>query len=97
MVYWVYGHIFVTPLRPDLFLVDESEHVAVIFELTCPWETNIDRNHEVHDYKQAKYAPPSPICRKIVSFIFLKKFLRMVILLNRINPAQRTLRLDAAT
>ena len=26
----------------------------VIFELTCPWETNIDRSHT---YKEEKYAP----------------------------------------
>ena len=48
------SNILVTSLRPDLFLVDESEYVAVLFELTCPWDTNIEKNH---DYKQAKYAP----------------------------------------
>ena len=47
-------HILVTPLRPDLVLIDEQSRTVVIFELTCPWETNIDRNHE---YKEGKYAP----------------------------------------
>ena len=47
-------HIIVTPLRPDLFLVNEIDRIAVLFELTCPWESNIDRSHT---FKEAKYAP----------------------------------------
>ena len=47
-------HIIVTPLRPDLVLINECARVIVIFELTCPWERNIDRDHE---FKEAKYAP----------------------------------------
>ena len=47
-------HILVTPLRPDLFLVDEVDRIAVLFELTCPWESNIERSHS---FKEAKYAP----------------------------------------
>ena len=47
-------HIIVTPLRPDLVLVNEQSRTIVIFELTCPWESNIARNHE---FKEGKYAP----------------------------------------
>ena len=47
-------HVHVTNLRPDLFLVNESARVAVIMELTCPWDGNIQRSHE---YKREKYAP----------------------------------------
>ena len=47
-------HVHVTNLRPDLFLVSESARVAVIFELTCPWDGNIERSHE---FKREKYAP----------------------------------------
>ena len=47
-------HILVTNLKPDIFLVDESAMVTVVFELTCPWDGNINRSH---DYKEGKYAP----------------------------------------
>ena len=47
-------HLLVTNLRPDLFLVNESARVAVLVELTCPWDKNILRSHE---YKREKYAP----------------------------------------
>ena len=47
-------HILVTNLRPDLFLVSESKRKAVVFELTCPWDSNVARSH---NYKEGKYAP----------------------------------------
>ena len=47
-------HILVTNLRPDLFLFDETSRIAVIFELTCPWDNYIDRSHS---YKEDKYSP----------------------------------------
>ena len=47
-------HVLVTPLRPDVFLVNEESREVVLFELTCPWERNIDRSHS---YKEDKYAP----------------------------------------
>ena len=47
-------HVLVTPLRPDIFLVNEVDRIAVLFELTCPWESNIERSHT---FKEAKYAP----------------------------------------
>ena len=49
-------HILVTSLRPDLFIVNEITRTAIIFELTCPWDRNIDRSHS---YKEEKYAPLS--------------------------------------
>ena len=47
-------HILVTNLRPDLFIVSESLQRAIVVELTCPWDSNIQRSHT---YKQEKYAP----------------------------------------
>ena len=47
-------HVLVTNLRPDIFIVDDSSRIAVVFELTCPWDKNIDRSHS---YKEDKYAP----------------------------------------
>ena len=47
-------HILVTSLRPDLSLVNEAVRKAIVFELTCPWDSNVDRSH---NYKQDKYAP----------------------------------------
>ncbi len=47
-------HLLVTSLRPDLFLANEAARVAVLFELTCPWDGNITRSHE---FKRKKYAP----------------------------------------
>ena len=41
-------------MRPDVFLVDENDRIAILFELTCPWETNIESSHT---FKEAKYAP----------------------------------------
>ena len=46
-------HMHVTNLRPDLFVVSESAKVAVLLELTCPWDGNIVRSHE---FKREKYA-----------------------------------------
>ena len=45
--------VLVTPLKPDLFLVNESAREIVLLELTCPWDGNITRSH---DYKQDRYA-----------------------------------------
>ena len=44
-------HLAVTPLRPDIVIMDNSS--INIFELTCPFETNIDKQH---NYKMNKYA-----------------------------------------
>ena len=47
-------HILVTNLRPDIFIVDENARIAIVFELTCPWDNNIERSHT---YKEEKYSP----------------------------------------
>ena len=47
-------HILATNLRPDLFIVSETKAMAIVFELTCPWDSNIKRSH---DFKEGKYAP----------------------------------------
>ena len=46
-------HVLVTNLKPDLFIINESTGVALLFELTCPWDSNITRSHE---YKQERYS-----------------------------------------
>ena len=46
--------ILVTNLKPDLFIVNLLTNVIVFFELTCPWDSNVQRSH---DYKEEKYAP----------------------------------------
>ena len=48
------AHVLVTNLRPDIFLVNESSREVVVFELTCPWDSNIDRSHS---FKENKYSP----------------------------------------
>ena len=46
--------ILVTNLRPDLFLVSMTKRKAIVFELTCPWDGNVEQSHT---YKEGKYAP----------------------------------------
>ena len=46
-------NILVTSLKPDLFIVNEREAKAILFELTVPWDANIQRSHV---YKEGKYA-----------------------------------------
>ena len=47
-------HVLVTNQRPDIFLVNISTCEAVVFELTCPWDSNVERSHT---FKEEKYAP----------------------------------------
>ena len=47
-------HILVTALKPDICVISSSSQEVIVFELTCPWDTNIARSH---DYKSEKYAP----------------------------------------
>ena len=55
--YGTYGtipiDIFVTAQRPDLVLVDRQLNKIVLFELTVPWDRNVQT---AHDYKMGKYA-----------------------------------------
>ena len=46
-------HVLTTALKPDLFLLNESLSTIIIFELTCPWDSNITRSH---DFKEQKYS-----------------------------------------
>ena len=47
-------HILATALRPDIVIFSETSLEIVLFELTCPWDSNIVRSHT---YKSEKYAP----------------------------------------
>ena len=47
-------HVLVTALKPDICIVNDLSQEVIIFELTCPWDTNIIRSH---NYKTEKYAP----------------------------------------
>ena len=61
-------HVLVTQLRPDIFIFNEASREAVVFELTCPWDGNIDR---AHAYKEGKYAPlVADLSRSFVTYHF---------------------------
>ena len=47
-------HVLVTALKPDICNVSETSEELIVFELTCPWDRNIERSH---NYKSEKYAP----------------------------------------
>ena len=52
------GHIFppdviVTTQRPDVVVLNMEERRVVIFELTCPFDSNVNT---AHDFKMGKYA-----------------------------------------
>ena len=47
-------HILTTTLKPDVFIFSEVSEEVIIFELTCPWDSNIERSHT---FKTEKYAP----------------------------------------
>ena len=47
-------NILVTALKPDIVIVSETSEEVLVFELTCPWDTNIVRSHS---FKSEKYAP----------------------------------------
>ena len=47
-------HILVTALKPDIFIFSEMTQEVVVFELTCPWDSNISRSHT---FKSEKYSP----------------------------------------
>ena len=47
-------HILPTALKPDVFVFSQVSQEVIIFELTCPWDSNIDRSHL---FKSEKYAP----------------------------------------
>ncbi|MCP3851345.1 MAG: hypothetical protein GY694_14045 [Gammaproteobacteria bacterium] len=46
-------HIITTAQRPDLVLLNEVDKSVILFELSVPWDSNIDT---AHNYKQNKYS-----------------------------------------
>ena len=60
-------HVLVTAMKPDIFIYNELSQEAIVFELTCPWDTNVDRSHT---FKTEKYAPlvADLSCTRVVSF-----------------------------
>ena len=47
-------HVLVTALKPDIVIISEQTEEVIVFELTCPWDSNISRSHT---YKSEKYSP----------------------------------------
>ena len=47
-------HVLVTALKPDIVIISEQSDEVIVFELTCPWDSNISRSHS---YKSEKYSP----------------------------------------
>ena len=45
--------IVVTNLKPDIVIIDDNKKEATIFELPCPMECNINKQHT---YKADNYA-----------------------------------------
>ena len=39
-------HVLVTTLKPDIVIINEQSEEVIIFELTCPWDSNISRSQE---------------------------------------------------
>ena len=52
--------ISVTALRPDIIIWSETGKEVILWELTVPWEDNID---ETHERKQTKYTEMAAECR----------------------------------
>ena len=46
-------HVLTTALKPDIVIVNEEIREIVVFELTCPWDSNIVSSHT---FKSQKYA-----------------------------------------
>ena len=61
-------HVLVTNQRPDIFIVNESSNLAIVFELTCPWDKNVERSHT---FKEEKYSPLiTDLSRRYKTFLF---------------------------
>ena len=60
--------VLVTNQRPDIFIVNYSSREAIVLELTCPWDGNVDRSHT---YKEERYAPLiADLSRHYKTFLF---------------------------
>ena len=61
--------IIVTNLKPNIVIVNEATGEIVIFELTCPWDTNIDHSHA---FKEEQYAHlMTDLSRRFRTYLFL--------------------------
>ena len=60
-------HILVTALNPDIVIISSLSDEIIVFELTCPWDRNINLSH---NHKSEKYAPliTDLSSTKVVSF-----------------------------
>ena len=86
-------HILVTNLRPDIFIVDEAKREVIVFELTCPWDTNVVR---MHAYKEDKYAPlVADLSHHFTAFHLPLRFRPVVKLRRGIGHVSRNLLSDA--
>ena len=62
-------NIIVTNQRPDLFIVNEPAREVIIFELTCPWDGNIERSHT---FKEERYSHlVADLSQRYVTYLFL--------------------------
>ena len=60
--------VIVTNLKPDIVIVNETAGEVVIFELTCPWDANIDRSH---NFKEERYAHlVADLSRRFKTYLF---------------------------
>ena len=60
--------IIVTNQKPDLFIINESTREIVIFELTCPWDGNVERSHTLKEEKYAHLV--ADLSRSYVAYLF---------------------------
>ena len=47
--------ICVTAQKPDIVLIDKSNKSLHLFELTCPLESNINKNHDIKVHKYSHF------------------------------------------
>ena len=68
-------HVLVTALKPDIVIISEQTEEVIVFELTCPWDSNISRSHT---YKSEKYSPliTDLSQRFVTSFFSIEVFAR---------------------
>jgi hypothetical protein len=79
--------IIVTSQRPDLVLIDREKRLIIVFELTCPWDANINKDHT---YKQNKYASLISDLKVILRWICtVLKYLLEVRSRNQTRPGSK--------
>ena len=68
-------HILVTAFKPDIFIFSQVSEEVIVFELTCPWDSNIVRSHT---FKTEKYSPLFQICLSALTSPFIQSKCRHV-------------------